>query len=265
MLQKRLLDKIIAIWRKDILIVIFIIVALFTAGFLTYPINAKPERDTEVKRAIDEILSSKEFSAKSQKKIGAIESVKSLMESIKEFLDSLESDEKRIEIPRDYGRYNKNDSSWDSFISRFLIVIAVIVLLALIIFIIYRLFKNYSQTKKINYDTDEDMLFVFREPEEVLDISIKKYKEGRYRESLRYLYLSIIIYLNRKDLVRIDKAKTNRQYVGELFNKGYKHLDLFKKFTISFNIHWYGAVTIKRSEMEYWLGEYHRLTQEEDS
>lgn len=264
MLQKSLFVKTRAIKYTSSIIVIFIIAVLFASFFLSYSIKAVPKRDNEIRSAIDEILSSNDFSGRNGQKSVVKESVKSLMERIDEFLESLESEEDKTNTQRFKSRYSYNNSSWNSFVNKFIIIIAIIVLLALIFFIIKKLFENYNQTKMINYDMYEDILFELKEPDEIFDTAIKKYKEGRYRESLRLLYLSIIVYLNRKDFVRIDKAKTNRQYVNELYNNGYEHLDLFKKFTMSFNIHWYGAVSINRNEMEYWLGEYNRLTQEED-
>ncbi len=66
-----------------------------------------------------------------------------------------------------------------------------------------------------------------------------KYAEtGEFREAVRYLYLSLLLFLDGQQLIRYRTSKTNRDYLGELKKSG--EPERFAGVVNFFERKWYG-------------------------
>lgn len=67
---------------------------------------------------------------------------------------------------------------------------------------------------------------------------------GDYKRAIRYLYLSSLLYLDKMGWVRYDQAKTDGEYVKELYNANVnvnsQVWQTFLRFTLIFQRKWYG-------------------------
>jgi len=64
-------------------------------------------------------------------------------------------------------------------------------------------------------------------------------ENGEYREAIRYLYLSLLLFLDKKMLIRYRLSKTNREYLQE-FQKNEKEIESFYRLVSFFEGKWYG-------------------------
>ncbi len=62
---------------------------------------------------------------------------------------------------------------------------------------------------------------------------------GQFREAVRYLYLSLLLFLDRRELIRFRMSKTNREYLRELKNSGACR-EGFADMVAVFERKWYG-------------------------
>lgn len=65
-------------------------------------------------------------------------------------------------------------------------------------------------------------------------------KEGNYRLAIRYLYLSLLLYLDKAGLLTYDMSKTNAEYISEAHNSMGNESESFSSLTLFFERKWYG-------------------------
>ncbi len=66
-------------------------------------------------------------------------------------------------------------------------------------------------------DRVESLPFPVRRVERtLLDDARKHYEAGNYREAIIFLYSHLLVSLDRAQLIRLERGKTNRQYLGEV-------------------------------------------------
>lgn len=66
------------------------------------------------------------------------------------------------------------------------------------------------------------------------------FQRGEYRQAIRYLYLSLLLNLNRAGLLVYDAAKTNGEYLGEIRVSMSGKAERFAALTQFFERKWYG-------------------------
>lgn len=212
----------------------------------------------EVKKHIENILSSREFSD-----VDVETSILTILaRGIRSFIDSIKIWFRRLNFPDFGGEIFKNGISENTLLFIGICGLSIIIILLCLIF--YFLRKNFRSVAEIRQRQDAEILISLKDPEMVEQKVLEHAKNGDFRQALRYLYIALLLRLNEYDIIRIDRGKTNRQYLNEARNSQYHYYDLFFKFTQDFNRCWYGNAQVKYDDFKYWQEKYHILTKEPD-
>jgi len=134
-----------------------------------------------------------------------------LLETIfREFLDLLRNLNFNVPDAMDY--------NVQAIAAVFLIVTGVLLALALF-WIVYLLLKRRSKAAKAEasisslFDDIANKRFTLAD---LLKISNEHAKNGQYREAVRHRYIAMLVNLNEKQMIRVEKHKTNAQLSYEI-------------------------------------------------
>jgi hypothetical protein len=110
----------------------------------------------------------------------------------------------------------------------------------------------------------EDLPFPVRRPVgDLLSEARRQYEQGNYGEAMVYLYSHLLVTLDRAQLIRLTKGKTNRQYLREL--AGAKSLaTILAGAMVAFEDFFFGKHDLERERFEQsWrrLDEFTRLVE----
>lgn len=216
------------------------------------------ERENEVNDRIKNILSSGEFSQSDKKPGKTIGQV--ISDALKDFWNWLTG-----KIGRDVGRIGptKRSSSAGDTIGAILLVVlkvfCIFFIIALLGAIIFFVFKGFRRSKKIRRFQDSQLLYSIKDPESLKNKALEYADKGQFRLAVRYLYISMLLYLNESNIIKIDKSKTNKQYLNEIRINDADKFDLAHAFTDEFNRSWYGNRELDKERFEYWHRNYNLL------
>lgn len=214
-------------------------------------ISISPSNEKEVKEKLQEILSSAEFNES--------ESKRNLLTSLRErFVDFLKDIFEKLNVSKNFGSlfYDGNIPFGTLSIIRLVILL---LLIGVIVLILYIIIKNLRNSKEIKYSEDLMLLNTIKDPEFLLGKVNEYLKAGDYNQALRYLYMSVLISLNNLDVIKINKSKTNKQYLMEINSERPQIYNLMAQFTQDFNVFWYGNKRIEKSHFNTWFSKYNAL------
>lgn len=216
-------------------------------------------RQQEIKERIEKILAFDEFLEKEKNK-SIIETisvgVKEIIENIKEAIRQL-FDKANIMDFNSSGGINPVSS----MVLKLLGISIIIVVLFLLVFIFS---KNFKSAKKIRFMEDQELMLALKDAQLVEERAAAFAASGDYRQGIRHLYIALLLKLNEKDYIRIQKSKTNKQYMNELRNAYFKYYETVIEFTHDFNRFWYGNRLAGKENYEHWEKEYTLLKKEVD-
>lgn len=110
---------------------------------------------------------------------------------------------------------------------------------------------------------DEDILLSIKSPEEILKTVEEYTAKGDYTGALRFLYIASLIKLNNSNIVKLNKSKTNKQYLAEIKLNKPELFNIFSKFTQDFNRYCYGGKVISRDKFQNWHKVYSEVISKE--
>jgi len=218
-------------------------------------------KEEEARKIIEGVLSRKEF----QKPVSAD---LSWLEGIRKFFSELIS--KIIEfllgiLEKLFGNikfdpnFLQGKASGTVTLVKIVVVCFIAVIIVLLIIIGIKTFLRISSNKKID-DEDYDEIESFIENTDAPRELAQRYEsEGNFRLAFRYLYIALLINLNTREIIHIEKAKTNRQYLKEIRENEPKIIDNFIPFTEAFAFYWYGKRTIDKEKLSAWNIVYNSL------
>jgi len=105
---------------------------------------------------------------------------------------------------------------------------------------------------------------VGRKRTDLIDAARQYYQEGNYAEAIIYLFSYQLVELDKGQLIRLAKGKTNRQYLREL-GRRLALQGLFERTMVAFEEVFFGNYAIDRARFEsVWLrlGEFEALVAE---
>lgn len=115
-------------------------------------------------------------------------------------------------------------------------------------------------------DRIENLPFQVKRPQSNLESEAdRNYREGNYREAIIYLYSYLLVQLDRHQVIRLTKGKTNRQYLREVKRERPSLVPIFEPTMIAFEDVFFGDHELTRGEFENcWdrLGEFQRLLEQ---
>ena len=138
-------------------------------------------------------------------------------------------------------------------------VISILLILLIIGLVIYFTAKRYKRTQKMRQEEDALLLDILKDAGEVYKRAFDYYNSGDYNQGLRFLYISLLIRLNDYNIIRINKAKTNKQYLLEIRDNKPEIYDDMVEFTNVFNRHWYGRKRADKAVFVNWNEVYSNL------
>lgn len=86
-------------------------------------------------------------------------------------------------------------------------------------------------------------------------------EKGEYREAIRYLYLSLLLFLDQKKLIRYRPSKTNREYLQE-FRRNETGQDGFYGVVSFFEGKWYGMEPCSNMDYRQFQAMYMNMVKE---
>lgn len=114
-------------------------------------------------------------------------------------------------------------------------------------------------------DRIENLPFQVKRPQSNLQTEAERnYREGNYREAIIYLYTYLLVQLDRNQIIRLTKGKTNRQYLREVKQRP-ALVPIFEPTMIAFEDVFFGDHELTCGEFENcWdrLSEFHRLLEQ---
>jgi hypothetical protein len=78
------------------------------------------------------------------------------------------------------------------------------------------------------------------DPESIKREAYEWSQKGDYRQAIRCLFLSLLLYLDKTGLLTYDPGKTNGQYLGEVHRGMADEAKTFASLTLLFERKWYG-------------------------
>jgi hypothetical protein len=81
---------------------------------------------------------------------------------------------------------------------------------------------------------------------------------GDYRSAVRYLYLSALLILDERGLLRYDRAKTNREYLNSVSGSPELSQPLDEVIEVFDNV-WYGYHELDEAGFEHYSGRVREL------
>lgn len=120
---------------------------------------------------------------------------------------------------------------WLSYLTLVFIVVGIC------IFIARRFRRSPSFAKDLNIPIESSR---HTDPETAKAQAHECFQRGEYRQAIRYLYLSLLLNLNRAGLLSYDVAKTNGEYLGEIRISMSDRAERFASLTQFFERKWYG-------------------------
>ena len=100
----------------------------------------------------------------------------------------------------------------------------------------------------------DEMTLLEQDPHDLWARATRLAREGRFRQAVRELYLTLLLLLHQGGTIAFEPGLTNWEYLRDM---GRKHpsYDGFRKFTGFFDLVWYGGRGCSREE----YGEFEEL------
>jgi hypothetical protein len=190
---------------------------------------------TEEKRKLEKILSREEFASYHQKK-----GDNPLADWLERFFDWLASRLEMPEIPHGSGN-----------IASYLIIAgALVALLLLIIWLSRQTIRSQKQKRLLPAGAEESSAYT-----DYL-LQAKQFGEnGNWNEGIRYAFLALLFFLEEKEWIKVEKWKTNWEYLGELFDNSPEWAPFFRQQALLFEHVWYGRRSIDEQGFREYIKE----------
>lgn len=237
-----------------LLIMIISIITLCTS-LISYGYAQKlsPQKEQEVTQKIQDILSRKEFTQQNNRPNLIDEMAKNIWNIIKKVLrDIMPTSNETTEMGKELS----------PFASMILKIVGITILASFIAVLLYYVFKNFRFSKSFKEMDDAKLLSVLKDAERVYQNALELAQKGDYRQGIRFLYISLLIRLNEMNVIKIDKSKTNKQYLREAYESNFLDYELLLQFTYAFNEYWYGKRSIDKDIFDLWDQNYSSIIRE---
>lgn len=137
-----------------------------------------------------------------------------------------------------------------------LLITGVLLLLALIIYAIRGVRRSVVSDARARaaVAADEEDISA----NEALDRAQNQARDGDYRTAMRYLYLSSLLWLDERKLLRYDRSLTNREYL--IRSAGNPQLEeRLRPVITTFDRVWYGRATLDEGDFQAYEDQVKRL------
>jgi hypothetical protein len=162
------------------------------------------------------------------------------------------------------------DFDWRPF-TRFVLILLLIVLAIVVVYYAIKLWRNrQSPENEIESETVVKMPDIRDEGTKAdelpvnrwLDLAKELMAKGSLRLAMRALYLATLAYLSEKELIIIERYKSNSDYEYELCRRAHEKKDLltaFSKTVMIFDRVWYGMYNITQGDVDSYFTDQERI------
>jgi len=126
---------------------------------------------------------------------------------------------------------------------------AALLLAAVLVFVFRTLFVDFTKEAQMNGDEDGES-----EPltsEAAFEKAQLLSRGGDYRSAVRYLYLSSLLLMDERGVLRYDRSKTNREYLRSVANSPELAKPLAKVIDVFDNV-WYGYHSLDEDTFKHY-------------
>lgn len=96
------------------------------------------------------------------------------------------------------------------------------------------------------------------DPDELLAAAKALAAAGQYRRAYRAIFLAILLKMDRLDLIRFDRARTNGEYLRALRSRP-EVLTWMRPLTNDFDLRWYGGKSVEELDYRRVMSVYERM------
>ena len=207
---------------------------------------------TEAKKAIEEVLSRDEFNRGKERQID-MTWLKKILDKIAEFLSKIwEKINEWLEKLLSRMHINFGSGSGAEGAKTAAKIIMIILIVAVIVVVTILLIKVFrrGKIKKMIAAEDKELAEYSHDPDAALTLAEKYRAEGQTRLSFRYLFINLLTELNKREIIRIARYKTNRSYMKEAAASSKTNVADIRPFFDTFNRVWYGGRSIGGAELD---------------
>lgn len=211
--------------------------------------------DPEARARLDRILARPDYRSPELQE----SSVRSIARKIKDFIARLLS---KLFGRRISGPASSPTSASGSFF-RIIIILATI---AALLYGLFILFRHFPKWKKKKEDDEEEVREILGEqiavnatPADLLSDATEYARKGEYRLAIRRAYIAALFELEQRGKLRLNRARTNRDYLSALRSDGTVYPS-FSVMTGKYEHVWYGQQKATEEEFNQFVDRYRETT-----
>jgi len=141
-----------------------------------------------------------------------------------------------------------------------LIILAVIVFLVSLYFISQNLSRNLVREAQLAIENGDDALLT---SSGAMQRAQSLSSQGDYRNAVRYLYLSSLLVLDERGLLRYDRSRTNREYLRSVSSKPELSKPLGDVIDV-FDRVWYGFESVDENDFQSYVKHVDELREKKE-
>ena len=206
---------------------------------------------------IERVLSGQEFNRGSGR-TADLDWLKKILDKINEFFQEIQ---KKIAewLSKIFSRMRINfgeggSASKATAIAKIIMIVLAVIAVAALTILIIKLLKH-GKRRKLGKEDDRELSEYAADPDSALALAEKYRTEGQTRLSFRYLFINLLTELNRREIIKIARYKTNRSYLREAVSAKNADETLIKLFFDTFNRTWYGGKALSADELDTHFGQ----------
>lgn len=156
-------------------------------------------------------------------------------------------------------QYLPREMGWIGNVLKWLFyLMAVFVTILVFVFMAKRL--RSLPSLKIDHDIPAEPQQHLMEPETARMEAYEWSQKGDYRQAIRFLFLSLLLYLDRAALLTYDVGKTNGEYLKEVHGLVADKAESFALLILLFERRWYGTEESRAADFCQYEETFTRLT-----
>jgi len=137
-------------------------------------------------------------------------------------------------------------------------ILMAIILAVILFFVLRTLFTDFMSESKLSADSDEEPLT----SESAFAKAQQLSRGGDYRAAVRYLYLSPLLILDERGIMRYDRSKTNREYLRSVSNSPELSRPLGEVIDVFDNV-WYGHHSLGEDSFKHYSDRVQELKEKQ--
>ena len=135
--------------------------------------------------------------------------------------------------------------------------ILLILIAAVLVFLLARLIiKKVYLTGKIRRLKTPEAYDYLTKPDEAIETYYGYMSAGEYPMALRFLFIALLLELDKRKIIKIEKWKTNRIYIRNRTQGQNPGLAYLQEFSTLFNACCYGNMDIDEASVDKWFKFY---------